>query len=128
MPGPTSGDLPPGDARGPSADWPSGGDMNSADIGANAAQLSANSADVILDPAAASLDPPEPGMWLTASAWLPAALLDAVQAPEPAGNARALAAALSQGGPLDAFAARPGPGRLPHRGQRPNRLPQSRSR
>ncbi len=46
-------------------------------------------------------------MWLTAATWLPAALLDALQEPEPADGTRAMQAALSQGGPLDAMP--PGP-------------------
>jgi hypothetical protein len=59
------------------------------------------------DPAVASLAPPEPGMWLTASTWLPAALLDALQEPAATSDTPALDAALSQGGPLDAMP--PGP-------------------
>jgi hypothetical protein len=60
-----------------------------------------------LDQAMASLDPPEPGMWLTAATWLPAALLDALQEPERSDGTPAVQAALSQGGPLDAMP--PGP-------------------
>jgi hypothetical protein len=41
-------------------------------------------------------------MWLTASAWLPAGLLDAVAEPAPAEGNPALEAAFGQGGPLDA--------------------------
>src|SRR6201995_782527 len=60
-----------------------------------------------LDQAMAGLDPPEPGMWLTAASWLPAALLDALQEPETANGTHPLQAALGQGGPLDAMP--PGP-------------------
>ena len=45
----------------------------------------------------------EPGMWLTASSWLPAALLDGSAEP----GRTPVEAALSQGGPLDAMP--PGP-------------------
>jgi hypothetical protein len=46
-------------------------------------------------------------MWLTASAWLPATLLDALEEPTPPGSTPALEAALSQGAPLDTMP--PGP-------------------
>ena len=107
---------PPSDARDPSANWPPSRDLYSARVGAGAdpAALSGDSAEpslgppiTSLDQAVASLNPPEPGMWLTASTWLPAALLDALQEPEPTEGNRALQAALSQGGPLDAMP--PGP-------------------
>jgi hypothetical protein len=88
--------------------------LDPADVGADPAELSGGHADpglepptTGLDPAVASLNPPEPGMWLTASTWLPAALLDALREPEPTEGNRALQAALSQGGPLDAMP--PGP-------------------
>lgn len=46
-------------------------------------------------------------MWLTASAWLPAALLDALEEPVHGDGDSGLEAAFSQGGPLDAMP--PGP-------------------
>ncbi|HEY2519533.1 MAG TPA: hypothetical protein VGJ19_05445 [Streptosporangiaceae bacterium] len=135
MPEPTQDDSQPGEARGPSAGRPSGHNLDSANVdpdstnvdpdhanvvadhanadadlanaSADPAENSRNAAKDSLDPAAAGLDPPEPGMWLTASAWLPAAVLDALQEPEPVDGVRGLEAALSQGGPLDAMP--PGP-------------------
>src|SRR6201996_5520814 len=51
--------------------------------------------------------PDEAGMWLTASAWLPAMLLDALQEGASRDDDHALEAAFRQGGPLDAMP--PGP-------------------
>src|ERR1700749_2304649 len=51
--------------------------------------------------------PDEPGMWLTASAWLPAALLNALGEGAPADGNHALQAAFRQAGPLDEMP--PGP-------------------
>src|ERR1700760_2244902 len=60
-----------------------------------------------LVPTVASPDSSGPGMWLTAASWLPADLLDALQETQPTDGNRALQAALSEGGPLDAMP--PGP-------------------
>src|ERR1700744_1765934 len=49
----------------------------------------------------------EPGMWLTASAWLPAALLGALTESASADNDHALAVAFRQAGPIDEMP--PGP-------------------
>ena len=51
--------------------------------------------------------PDEPGMWLTASAWLPAALLNALGEGAPADGNHALQSAFRQSGPLDEMP--PGP-------------------
>src|ERR1700689_4800230 len=51
--------------------------------------------------------PDEAGMWLTASAWLPATLLNALEDRAPADDDHALEAAFRQAGPLDEMP--PGP-------------------
>ncbi len=66
------------------------------------------------DPGDTSAAPPstgasatEPGMWLTASAWLPATLLEALERGASEDNDHALEAAFRQAGPLDEMP--PGP-------------------
>ena len=106
MPGQPPDHLPPDGIRGPSSQRPPAHDLSSPNLGGSP-NPGGNRADASLDSALGGLDPPEPGMWLTASAWLPAAVMEALQEPEPADGAGALEAALRQGGPLDAMP--PGP-------------------
>ncbi len=61
----------------------------------------------LASPPAIGSGPAEPGMWLTASTWLPATLLDALEEGTSANGDRALDVAFRQAGPLDEMA--PGP-------------------
>jgi hypothetical protein len=96
MPGPTPDNLPPDAIRGPSQNRPPAHDRPSAVTDGHSAHASPEAATT-------SPEPPEPGMWLTASSWLPAALLDGLAKP----GRTPIEATLSQGGPLDAMP--PGP-------------------
>lgn len=96
MPGPTPDNLPPDAIRGPSQNGPPAHDRPSAVTDGHSAHASSEAATT-------SPELPEPGMWLTASSWLPAALLDGLAKP----GRTPFEATLSQGGPLDAMP--PGP-------------------
>src|SRR6201996_920276 len=96
MPGPSPDNLPPDAIRGPSRNRLPAHDRTSA-------VTDSHSAHTRPEAATTSLDPPEPGMWLTASSWLPAALLDGPAKP----GRTPIEAALGQGGPLDTMP--PGP-------------------
>jgi hypothetical protein len=61
----------------------------------------------LASPPTIGVGPAEPGMWLTASAWLPASLLSALGESASADGDHALDAAFWQGGPLDEIP--PGP-------------------
>ena len=61
----------------------------------------------LASPPAIGAGPAEPGMWLTASAWLPATLLSALEEGASADGDHALDVAFRQAGPLDEMP--PGP-------------------
>src|ERR1700761_664710 len=96
MPGPSPDNLPPDAIRGPSRNRLPAHDRTSA-------VTDSHSAHTRPEAATTSLEPPEPGMWLTASSWLPAALLGGPAKP----GRPPIAAALGHGGPLDTMP--PGP-------------------
>src|ERR1700761_1738000 len=96
MPEPAPDNLPPDAMRGPSRNRPPGHNLPPGVSGGPSAHATPETATT-------SPDQAEPGMWLTASTWLPAALLDGPAEP----GRTPIEVTLSQGGPLDVMP--PGP-------------------